>query len=129
MEVVVFGAGSLGSLLGGLLADAHDVTLVGRDPHIGTIRKEGLRVTGAVERTVSPQARTDPPADADLALVTVKSYDTGDAARALSDCSLDAALSLQNGMGNEETLAAGLAAPASTAVRARLLSTPSSLRY
>ncbi|MFC6725112.1 2-dehydropantoate 2-reductase N-terminal domain-containing protein, partial [Halobium palmae] len=30
MDIVVFGAGSLGSLLGGLLARVHDVTLVGR---------------------------------------------------------------------------------------------------
>ena len=31
MDMVVFGAGSLGSLVGGLLAREHDVTLVGRE--------------------------------------------------------------------------------------------------
>ena len=111
MDVVVFGAGSLGSLLGGLLARVHDVTLVGRPPHVERIRERGLRVTGAVETTVRPDARTDPPASADLALVTVKAYDTADAARALADCELNCALSLQNGLGNERTLATALDAP------------------
>ena len=44
MNVVVFGAGSLGSLVGGLLARAHEVTLVGRDPHVSTVRERGLEV-------------------------------------------------------------------------------------
>lgn len=130
MEVVVFGAGSLGSLLGGLLDDTHDVTLVGRDPHIGTIRSSGLRITGAVERTVHPGARTNPPASADLALVTVKSHDTASAARALADCSLDAALSLQNGMGNETTLAESLPCPvlAGTCTYGAFLESPGTVR-
>ena len=111
MDVVVFGAGSLGSLLGGLLARVHDVTLVGRPPHVERIRERGLRVTGTVEATVRPDARTDCPPSADLALVTVKAYDTADAARSLADCDLHCALSLQNGLGNERTLAAALDAP------------------
>ncbi|MFC5971749.1 ketopantoate reductase family protein [Halomarina salina] len=111
MDVVVFGAGSLGSLLGGLLARTHDVTLVGRRPHVDRIREQGLRVSGAIETTVGPDARTDVPPSADLALVTVKAYDTPAAARALADTSLDCALSLQNGLGNERTLADALDAP------------------
>jgi 2-dehydropantoate 2-reductase len=108
MDVVVFGAGSLGSLLGGVLARAHDVTLVGRRPHVERVREAGLRVTGAVEATVFPDARTEVPASADLALVTVKAYDTGTAADALAQMDLDVALSLQNGLGNERTLADAL---------------------
>ncbi|WP_255151314.1 ketopantoate reductase family protein [Halorarius halobius] len=111
MDVVVFGAGSLGSLVGGLLAREHDVTLVGRDPHVAAVRERGLRVTGAFAFTVHPAARTDPPASADLAVVTVKAFDTPAAAAALADCDLDACLSLQNGMGNEERLAAALDCP------------------
>jgi len=113
VECLVFGAGSLGSLLGGLLAREHDVTLVGRDPHAATVAAEGLRVTGEVETTVRTRAVTALPPDcgADLAVVTVKAYDTEDAARALSDCDLDAALSLQNGLGNEATLASHLDCP------------------
>ncbi|MHB9286989.1 ketopantoate reductase family protein [Halobacteriales archaeon Cl-PHB] len=111
MEVCVFGAGSLGSLLGGFLARDHDVTLVGRDPHVGAVRESGLQVTGRAEFTVRPAAGTTPPASADLGLVTVKAHDTEAAARALADVDLDAALSLQNGLGNEATLAAALDCP------------------
>jgi 2-dehydropantoate 2-reductase len=105
MDVVVFGAGSLGSLIGGLLARAHDVTLVGREPHVGTVARSGLRIEGEIDERARPSAGIDPPASADLAVVTVTASDTGDAAAALSDCDLGACLSLQNGMGNEATLA------------------------
>ena len=113
MEILVFGAGSLGSLLGGLLATEHDVTLLARDPHAATVAADGLTVTGECDRTVHPDAVTTLPADcgADLAVVTVKAYDTERAARSLVDCDLDAALSLSNGMGNEDTLASHLDCP------------------
>ena len=108
MEIVVLGAGSLGSLVGGLCAREHRVTLVGRDPHIGAVRDSGLHVGGAFDFTVHPAARTDPPPTTDLALVTVKAFDTEAAARDLADCDLDAVCSLQNGLGNEEVLATHL---------------------
>lgn len=104
MDILVFGAGSLGSLIGGLLAREHSVTLVGREPHVKAVRASGLAIEGAIETTVSLGARTDVPARADLAVVTVKSFDTESAAQALTDCDLDTVLSLQNGLGNEETL-------------------------
>ena len=108
MDVVVFGAGSLGSLVGGLLARTHEVTLVGRDPHVARVRADGLRVSGAVDDHVRPDATTDGAAlTADLAVVTVKSFDTAAAADALATGSFDAVLSLQNGL-TEETLAAEL---------------------
>ncbi len=111
MDIVVFGAGSLGSLVGGLLARAHEVTLVGRDPHVGHVSASGLRITGAVETRVEPTATTDgTDLAADLAIVTVKSYDTASAADALATGRFDAALSLQNGL-TEGTLADRLDAP------------------
>jgi len=109
MEVVVFGAGSLGSLVGGFLSRAHDVTLVGRDPHVRRVRRSGLTVTGVDSFECSPAAVTDAAGlTADLAVVTVKSYDTEAATETLATGRYDAVLSLQNGMGNEETLAASL---------------------
>jgi 2-dehydropantoate 2-reductase len=108
MDIVVFGAGSLGSLIGGLCAREHRVTLVGRDPHIGAVRESGLAVEGAINFTARPIARTAVPDRADLALVTVKAFDTPAAGRALADCSPDITCSLQNGLGNEETLATRL---------------------
>jgi 2-dehydropantoate 2-reductase len=111
MEVVVFGAGSLGSLVGGLLAPDHEVTLVGRDPHVARVREAGLRVTGALEAEVHPAATTDGrDLTGDLVIVTVKSFDTEAAGRDLATGEFEAALSLQNGMGNERWLDGALGA-------------------
>lgn len=130
MEIVVFGAGSLGSLVGGLLARNHKVTLVGRDPHVSAVRDAGLRVTGAFDFVTDPAARTDLFGAADLAVVTVKAFDTAGAARALADADLGAVLSLQNGMGNEATLAARLACPvlAGTCTYGAVLPTPGTVK-
>ncbi|WP_336001299.1 ketopantoate reductase family protein [Halorientalis halophila] len=113
MDVLVFGAGSLGSLIGGLLAGEHRVTLVGRDPHAATVAAEGLVVDGELDRRVHPDAATAVPTDAapDLVVVTVKAYDTDAAAAALADCAPNTVLSLQNGLGNEARLAAELDCP------------------
>jgi len=117
-RILVFGAGSLGSLLGGLLAKTHDVTLVGRDPHVRTVRESGLRIEGELSLTVRPGAATTVPnGHYDLVLVTVKAGDTAAAAQELSsacastDTDVGAVWSLQNGLGNEERLAAGLPCP------------------
>ena len=110
MEIVVFGAGSLGSLIGGLLARAHEVTLVGRNPHMRRVNEYGLRISGHIETTVQPHGYVTPPDSADLAVVCVKGFDTEHAAETLSACSLDCVLSLQNGMGNEAILADHLSA-------------------
>jgi 2-dehydropantoate 2-reductase len=111
MHIAVIGAGSLGSLLGGLLAREHDVTLVGRNPHMARVASDGLSVTGVEAVHVEPATRTDPPASADLAVVAVKSYDTPTVAEQLADCDLGSCLSIQNGMGNEATLADTLDCP------------------
>lgn len=105
MEIVVFGAGSLGTLLGGLLATEHQVTLVGRDPHVSAVRDDGLYIDGEFDRRVHPDARTDGrDLTADLVVVAVKSFDTEQAAGTLSSGTFDAALSVQNGIGNEAVL-------------------------
>ena len=129
MEIVVFGAGSLGSLVGGALAreSRHDVTLVGRDPHVRAVRETSLELVGELEATTTPSATTDGRnLTADLAIVTVKSFDTAAAAETLATGSYDAVLSLQNGMGNEETLATALESPvlAGTASYGALLREP-----
>ena len=47
MRVCVLGAGALGSLTGGYLAESGvDVTLIGRQAHIDAINKEGLKFVG-----------------------------------------------------------------------------------
>ena len=108
MEVLVYGAGALGSLIGGLLARTHEVTLVGRDPHMQRIREDGLRLDGEVDEHVRPRALTDGTRrSADLAVVTTKAYDTDSAARALATGEYGAICSLQNGL-TEERLAAAV---------------------
>lgn len=127
MDVLVFGAGSLGSLLGGLLAREHEVTLVGREAHVTAVRERGLAIDGAIEAQVRPVATTEATGhDADFAVVAVKSLDTPAAADALSTGTFDAVLSVQNGLGNEATLAAAVDAPvlAGTATYGAALSTP-----
>ena len=107
MKVLVYGAGALGSLVGGLLTRAHEVTLVGRDPHMRRIREDGLRIDGAVDAHVRPQALTDGAhRSADLAVVTTKAYDTDAAARALATGEYGAVCSLQNGFTEERLVAA-----------------------
>ncbi|ELY84537.1 ketopantoate reductase family protein [Natrinema altunense] len=130
MEIVVFGAGSLGSLVGGLLAREHDVTLVAREAHARAVSGSGLRLEGAVAdapERVFPAATTDGTGlEADLAVVTVKSFDTVAAAERLATGTFDGVLSLQNGMGNEATLAARLEVPvlAGTATYGAVLREP-----
>jgi len=133
MQVVVFGAGSLGSLLGGLLAQIHEVILVGRDPHVSAVREHGLTIEGKKQVMATPEATTAIPAgltDVDLALVAVKSYDTEAAAQALQSCDPEIVLSVQNGLGNEQTLAESLQAPvlAGTCTYGALLTSPGVVR-
>ena len=127
MRIAIFGAGSLGSLLGALLDRAHDVVLVGRDPHVSAVRDGGLRVTGVDAIEATPAATTDGTGlDIDLAVVTVKAYDTDAAARDLATGDVGAVVSFQNGLGNEDRLAAGLTCPvvAGTTTHGAMLSEP-----
>ena len=107
MEVLVYGAGALGSLVGGLLARTHDVTLVGRDLHMRRIREDGLRIDGEIDERVRPRALTDGAhQSAELAIVTTKAYDTDAAARALATGEYEVVCSLQNGLTEERLVAA-----------------------
>jgi 2-dehydropantoate 2-reductase len=109
VKFLIFGAGSMGSLIGGLLSQRHHVTLVARKPHVDAIRANGLHIHGRTELVARPRAveragDSEPP---DVVIVTVKSFDTADAAEALRPFGQRAAfLSLQNGLGNVERLAA-----------------------
>lgn len=117
MRILIFGAGAMGSFIGGLLAQEHDVTFIGRKPHMQAIRNKGLEITGKTElklpkksilayETVEPLKKGCGPPE--LVLVTVKSYDTLSIIPELkkiigNDTVL---LSLQNGLDNEEQLRA-----------------------
>ena len=105
MRVQVFGAGSLGTLLGALLARAGvDTHLVARERLVRAF-EDGVRVEGTENFVARPSLSTEP-RPAEVTLVTVKSYDTQDASDALVSVvgEDETVVSLQNGMGNEEIL-------------------------
>ena len=58
MQIIVLGAGAIGSLYGAKLAADNDVTLVGRADHVRAINKSGLRIEGIEEKTVRVGAAT-----------------------------------------------------------------------
>jgi 2-dehydropantoate 2-reductase len=112
VHVVIIGAGSLGSAIGGTLALAgHDVVLVTRNrAHVDAINRRGLRLDdGAVVHLAHPVADTEyrRHVTAELAIVLVKSFDTADAvtaARTVID-ETTTVLTLQNGVGCEDIIA------------------------
>ncbi len=109
MRILVMGAGAIGSLLGGFLAKAGvDVVLVGRKAHMEKVREDGLRVRsplGGFKVRVEAHERVDEvKGDVDLVLITVKAYDTYQAASQVKGLVAKGALPLclQNGLGVEE---------------------------
>lgn len=108
MEILVFGAGAMGSFLGGLLSARHEVVLVGRRPHMDAIRARGLKISGKTARIARPKAATTVPKGAkpDLVLVATKAYDTAAAVRRLRRFARTAVfLTLQNGLDNPDVIA------------------------
>ena len=112
MKITIVGAGAMGSLFGGLLAESgSDVTLIDvNDAHIGAIRADGLRLaTDSGERWVNalricrPEEATDMP---DLLIVFTKTLHTGAALSGVKHLigSEVHVLSLQNGLGNVEKI-------------------------
>jgi len=76
-RIAIMGAGAIGSVLGALLHRAgRDVTLIGRAAHVGAIRRDGLRVDGALGSFTVPVAAEETLAfRPDLAFLTVKTQD------------------------------------------------------
>jgi 2-dehydropantoate 2-reductase len=111
MRTLIYGAGAMGSLVGGLLAQNYEVTLLGREQHMSTISETGLRITGLNDITVHPNAITDLtelPKNLlpELIIITVKSYDTQNIIPEIQKIINDNTiiLSLQNGLDNEHQL-------------------------
>jgi 2-dehydropantoate 2-reductase len=114
MHVLCYGAGAIGSLIGGRLAlSGTGVTLLARRQHVASIRTWGLiletpggRVScKAVDSITSLDDLERPP---DLVILTVKAYQTREALDAVRELLAGGGpvLSMQNGVGNEEAVAA-----------------------
>ncbi|MFA7693193.1 MAG: ketopantoate reductase family protein [Candidatus Hydrogenedentes bacterium] len=114
MRILVMGAGALGSVAGGFLARAgHEVHLVGRQPHMDAIKKNGLVIEGIWGThhirmlTCADFVEALPKTCYDYILVSVKSYDTAQTASLLLPVLSEKTwvCSYQNGLGNAELLA------------------------
>jgi len=115
VRVLVVGAGALGSVFGCLLRDkGHEVGLLEPSSRLDDVRELGLRATGLFgehhcEGFALYASADDAPADYyDLVLIAVKSFHTAAAAKQIAPKVGGNALviSLQNGIGNYEAIAA-----------------------
>ncbi len=116
MRVLVMGTGGLGGYYGTVLARrGHEITFVARGAHLAALRERGLALrqasTGETE-TLQPVSAVEAPAEVaaglgfDLALFTVKGYDTEPAIAALRPAvgSRTVVLTLQNGVDSPDQL-------------------------
>jgi 2-dehydropantoate 2-reductase len=111
VRVCVVGCGAVGSLFAASLAQLDDVEVWAYDlaeDHVRAMREHGLRISGAGELVGRVSATTDaaelPPCD--FGIVATKSMHTGPALAAAAHAfGAGAVCSVQNGIGNEETIA------------------------
>ena len=104
LNILIAGAGSLGSLLGAYLSEEHKVTLYGRGDHIDAIKKQGLKITGVngdkrfldIDATSNLDDLID--LNPDIAFIGVKSYDTDKILQSLENVNFNLIASLQNGL-------------------------------
>ncbi|MEM1513467.1 MAG: ketopantoate reductase family protein [Candidatus Thermoplasmatota archaeon] len=105
MKFIIFGAGAIGSLFGGLLSRKNDVLLVGRKKHIEEIEKKGLKIEGVTEGIFYPKTRWDG-SKYDFVILATKAYDTKLAIdEILGKFGKIPVISIQNGLRNEEIIA------------------------
>ena len=113
MKYLVMGAGALGSIFGGLLAEhGHDVTFVGADDHLLALKQQGLSITGiwGEHRLDSVKAYYGTKGLSgvfDVVLLSVKSYHTEEVISQTLPFIHEGTLvfSIQNGLGNWEAIA------------------------
>ncbi len=110
MRVCVIGAGVIGSLFAGHLAQVAEVSvLTRRRDHADALEAEGLRVTGRSDLHVRIRASSDPDAlpPFDLGIVATKSTGLADAAGSLEGRFPEATMmTVLNGLGAEEAVRA-----------------------
>ena len=109
MNIVILGAGAIGSLFGGLLSKKNNVLLIGRKIHVKAIKENGLKITGKTQLNVRISAEDSISKigfSPDLLILTVKSYDTENATKEAKTIIVDntVVLALQNGIDNIEKI-------------------------
>jgi len=109
MNIVIFGAGAIGSLFGAMLSKKNNVILVGRKNHVKIINQKGLKIYGKTNLKVKIKAVESAEKVSftpDILILTVKSYDTENAIKQALDIidNKTVVLSLQNGLDNIDVL-------------------------
>ena len=112
MKILIFGAGAIGSVIGGFLAKAgHNVSFLGRPWHMEKISRDGLKISGIwgehlIKGIKVLNSTSEIDDEFDLIIMTVKSYNTVEAAEKISSIFKNDPLvvHLQNGLGNREIL-------------------------
>jgi len=109
MKILIFGAGSIGSLFGAMLSKDNEVSLIGRKAHVKAINRTGLVIKDKTNLKVKIAAYDNVENISyfpDLLIITVKAYDTKSAImQAKKIIGPDTTvMSLQNGLGNIEIL-------------------------
>ncbi|MBA3434648.1 MAG: 2-dehydropantoate 2-reductase [Actinobacteria bacterium] len=104
----IVGAGVIGSLFAGHLAQVCEVSvLTRRREHADALNRDGLRVSGKSERRAAVKASTDPAAlpPPEVAIVATKATGLGPAIEALAGFYPDATImTVLNGLGAEEVV-------------------------
>jgi 2-dehydropantoate 2-reductase len=109
MNIVIFGAGAIGSLFGGLLSKNNNVALVGRKDHVEAINKKNLKIRGLTKlnsKILAVENVRNIPFSPDIVIISVKSYDTTKATEIINNIVRKdtIVISLQNGLDNIEKL-------------------------
>jgi 2-dehydropantoate 2-reductase len=112
MEILVLGAGAIGSLYAWKLSTRTKVTLIGRPAHVAAINVDGLRVQGIESATIRLCAATvvEQIGPDTLILLTTKVPDSAAALAPIASLVRDdtTILCLQNGLGSERVARAAL---------------------
>ena len=118
MKIAMMGSGGVGGFFGGRLAHAgYDVSFIARGKHLEAMRRNGLTIENEPQGDIRiPRVRaTDHPASlgpVDLVILSVKLWDTEDAARAIAPIvgPDTGVLTLQNGVVKDDILRAAFGA-------------------
>ena len=108
MDIIILGAGAIGSLYGAKLSKLNDVVLVARKNHADITNRKGLKITGFENKTYRLKAipKIKKVEKNTLIILTTKVYDSEKAIKQIKKLLRKDAviLCLQNGYGSEEVV-------------------------
>lgn len=108
MNIIVFGAGAIGSLYGAKLSKLNDIMLIGRKDHVNNINRHGLKIRGLENKTykLKAAARANKIESRTLIVLTTKVQDSEKAINSIKkQIKKDTIiLCLQNGLYSENVV-------------------------